>query len=231
MVRRMNFSRRLILPAVGMAIFLLAYLAQNVWHLFHVDDIARAIRGLGQGGLVLGMVILGIVEGTVLLCFYVPGTAVVIVLLLGLQPSWAEATPLLVGLMAGTMTGYLLSLVLGQILQQRLPALVGERLFHKVQSLIDRYGVASFVLIAIHPNQLAVAFAIVGYFQTGRLWRYFLAAAIFQAVWWVLFAFAAHLFAGQNVVTSSNFQLYVTAVFFAWFVYELFSRPHPVNVP
>jgi hypothetical protein len=31
-------------------------------------------------------------------------------------------------------------------------------------------------------------------------------------------------------VSSSNFQLYVAALFFVWFVYELFSR-QPQNVP
>jgi membrane protein DedA with SNARE-associated domain len=231
MAGRMNFSRRLILPAAGMAIFLLAYLAQNVWSIFHVEDVSRAMRSLSPGGLVLGMAVLGFVEGTVLLCFYVPGTAVAIVLLLALSPGWADAMPLLLGLMAGTMAGYVLSLALGRMLQERLPALVGEAYFRKVQSLIERFGVVSFIVVAIHPNQLAVAFAILGYFRTSRVWRYFVTAAIMQAAWWAIFASMADVVAQQNLVTSSNFQLYVAALFLAWFVYELFSRPHPVNVP
>jgi membrane protein DedA with SNARE-associated domain len=231
MAVRMNLSRRLILPAAGMVVFLFAYLAQNVWHIFHVDEISRSMRALSMGGLVLGMAVLGFVEGTVLLCFYVPGTAVLIVLLIALSPGWADVMPLLCGLMAGTMMGYVLSSLLGRVLQEKLPALVGETYFRKVQALIERFGLASFVIVAIHPNQLAVAFAILGYFRVARVWRYLAAAAIMQAAWWAVFASMAGVFARQTLVTSSNFQLYVAAVFLAWFVYELFSRPHPVNVP
>jgi hypothetical protein len=226
----MNITRRLILPGLGVAVFLFAYLAQNVWQLFHIDDVTRAIRGLDQAGIVIGMAILGFVEATIVLCFYIPGTAVAIVLLLGMQPGWAQALPLVGGLMVGTLTGYAASLVLGKLLQQKLPALVGEAYFRKMQSLIERYGLVAFVPGSFHPNQLAVGFAILGYFQAQRVWRYFVVAGIAQLVWWSLYASAADLVARQNVVSSSNFQLYVAALFSVWFLYELFSR-QPQNVP
>jgi hypothetical protein len=222
----MTVSGRLILPAAGVVVFLFAYLAQNVWQLFHVDDITRALRGLDRLGLMFGMFILGAVEGTVLLCFYIPGTAVVIVLLLALQASWTEAMPLLLALMAGTMAGYGASLGLGQLLQWRLPALVGENLFRRVQHFIGRYGLLAFLPGAAHPNQLALGFAVLGYFRIGGAWRYFLVAVAAQAVWWTAYGIGAKLIAGQGLVTSSNFQLYVAALFFAWFIYELFrTRP------
>lgn len=226
-----NLSRRLILPGLGVAVFLLAYFAQNVWQLFHIDDITRALRSLELAGLVTGMAVLGFVEGTIVLCFYLPGTAVVIVLLLGMQPSLAQALPLAGGLMAGTLIGYGASLWLGRVLQQKLPSLVGERYFHKAQSLIERYGFLAFVLGAFHPNQLALSFGILGYFRVERPWRYLLVAAIAQAVWWSLYGLAAELIASQTLVSSSNFQLYVAGLFVIWLVYELFSRPHPQNIP
>ena len=130
-----NISRRLILPGLGIVMFLFAYLAQNVWHIFHIDDITRAIRGLDPAGVVMGMAVLGFIEATIVLCFYIPGTAVVIVLLLGMQPNLAEALPLVTGLSAGTLIGYGASLVLGRVLQQRLPSLVGEAYFHRVQAV------------------------------------------------------------------------------------------------
>jgi len=219
-----NLSPRLILPGLGVVIFLFAYLAQNVWHLFHIDDITRAIRSLDQAGVVTGMAVLGFVEATIVLCFYVPGTAVVIVLLLGMQPGWAQAWPLVAGLTAGTLIGYGASLVLGRVLQQRLPSLVGEAYFHKVQSWIERYGLVAFVVGAFHPNQLAIGFAILGYFRAARAWRYFVVAGLAQLVWWSIYASAAELVASQNVVSTSNFQLYVAATFSVWFLYELFSR-------
>jgi membrane protein DedA with SNARE-associated domain len=225
-----NLSKRLILPGLGVVVFLFAYLAQNVWHIFHIDDITRAIRGLDQAGVVTGMAILGFVEATIVLCFYIPGTAVLIVLLLGMQPGWAEAVPLVAGLMAGTIVGYGASLWLGRVLQQRLPSLVGESYFHKVQAMIERYGLLAFAIGAFHPNQLALAFGILGYFQAERVWRYFVVAGVAQLAWWGLYASAADVIASQNVVSSSNFQLYVAALFFVWFVYELFSR-QPQNVP
>ncbi|MGH6768767.1 MAG: hypothetical protein ACRECO_07080 [Xanthobacteraceae bacterium] len=228
---RMSISGRLILPGAGVLVFLLAYFAQNVWHLFHVDDITRVLRGLDRSGLLLGMFVLGAIEGTVLLCFYVPGTAVVIVLLLALQTSVTEALPLLSALMAGTAAGYGASFLLGRFLQWRLPALVGEAHFRKVQGFIERYGLLAFLPGAAHPNQLALGFAVLGYFRPGGLWRYFAVAIAAQAAWWTLYVFGADLLAGQDLVTSSNFQLYVAAVFFAWFIYELFSGPHPANVP
>jgi membrane protein DedA with SNARE-associated domain len=229
-VPAINLSPRLILPGVGVVVFLFAYLAQNVWHLFHIDDITRAIRNLDQAGVVIGMAVLGFVEATIVLCFYIPGTAVVIVLLLGMQPGWAQAWPLVAGLTAGTLLGYAASLVLGRVLQQRLPSLVGEAYFRKMQSWIERYGLAAFVPGAFHPNQLAIGFAVLGYFRAARVWRYFVVAGLAQLVWWSIYASAAELVASQNVVSSSNFQLYVAGLFSVWFLYELFSR-QPQNVP
>jgi membrane protein DedA with SNARE-associated domain len=223
-VPAMTISRRLILPGLGIAVFLLAYFAQNVWQIFHIDDITRAIRGLDLAGVAAGMAVLGFIEATIVLCFYVPGTAVVIVLLLGIQPSLAEALPLVAGLSAGTLAGYGASLVLGRVLQQRLPSLVGEAYFHRVQGWIDRYGLAAFVVGAFHPNQLALGFAILGYFRGQRAWRYFVVAALAQLVWWSIYASAADLVASQNVISANNFQLYVVAGFVAWFLYELFER-------
>lgn len=225
-----NISRRLILPGLGIVVFLFAYLAQNVWQLFHIDDITRAIRNLDQAGVVAGMAILGFVEACIVLCFYVPGTAVLIVLLLGMQPGWAEALPLVAGLTLGTLIGYGASLVLGRVLQQRLPSLVGEAYFHKMQGWVERYGLVAFVVGAFHPNQLALGFAILGYFRAERVWRYFVVAGLAQLVWWSIYASAADLIASQNMVSSSNFQLYVAALFGVWFAYELFSR-QPQNVP
>lgn len=225
-----SISRRLILPGLGIVVFLFAYLAQNVWQLFHIDDITRAIRNLDQAGVVTGMAILGFVEATIVLCFYIPGTAVAIVLLLGMRPGWAQALPLVAGLMVGTLVGYGASLVLGRVLQQRLPALVGEAYFRKMQAWIERYGLLAFVPGAFHPNQLALGFAILGYFRAERVWRYFVVAGLAQLVWWGIYASVADLVASQNVVSSSNFQLYVAALFSVWFLYELFSR-QPQNVP
>jgi len=222
-VPAINVSRRLILPALGVAVFLLAYFAQNVWQIFHIDDITQAIRTLDLAGILAAMAILGMVEGTVVACFYLPGTAVVIVLLLGMQPSLGEALPLVAGLMFGTLAGYGASLILGRLLQQRLPSLVGEAYFRKVQSLIERYGLLAFVVGAFHPNQLALGFAILGYFRAQRTWRYLAAAAVAQAAWWAVFASMAGLISSQTVVSSSNFQLYVAGLFAVWLVYELFA--------
>jgi membrane protein DedA with SNARE-associated domain len=230
-VPAINVSRRLILPGLGVVVFLLAYLAQNVWHIFHIDDISRAIRSLDQNGIVIGMAVLGFVEATIVLCFYVPGTAVLIVLLLGMQPGWTQALPLVAGLSVGTIIGYAASLVLGRILQQRLPSLVGEAYFRRAQFLIDRYGLVAFAAGAFHPNQLALSFAILGYFRAQRIWRYFVVVAIAQLGWWALYASAADIIARQNLVSSSNFQLYVAALFLVWLLYELFSPRQPQAAP
>lgn len=227
----MNLTARLILPAIGVAVFLVAHLAQNVWNLFHIEDVTLAIRDLPHGGVLAGMGLLGFIEATIVLCFYLPGTAIVILLLLGMQPGLADAIPLLAALMVGTMLGYALSLALGVLLQQRLPALVGENYFHRIQSLIERYGLLAFIPSAFHPNQLALAFAILGYFRARHLGRYFLVAALAQAAWWGLYVSAAELIAGQTLISSSNFQLYVAALFFVWFAYELFTPRRAQNIP
>jgi membrane protein DedA with SNARE-associated domain len=221
-VPAVHISRRLVLPALGVAVFVLAHFAQNVWHLFHIDDITRTLRNLDTAGLVAGMAILGFIEATIVLCFYVPGTAVVIVLLIGMQTGLREALPLLAGLMAGTLVGYCASLLLGRLLQEKLPSLVGEVYFHKVQLLIERYGLLAFAVGAFHPNQLALGFAILGFFRVSRMWRYLLVAAIAQTAWWSAYAGLADLIAGQTVISSSNFQLYVAGLFAVWLIYELF---------
>lgn len=226
-VPAIRLSRRLILPGLGVVVFLFAHVAQNEWHLFQIADITAAIRNLGYAGMVAGVAVLGLVEATIVVCFYIPGTAVAIVLLLGMQPGWSEAVPLLAALSVGTIIGYGISLFLGGLLQQRLPALVGERYFNKVQALIARYGLLAFVFSSFHPNQLALAFAILGYFRTPGVWRYFAVSGVSQLVWWGLYASLADWAARQSMVSSTNFQLYIAALFGIWFVYELFSRRRP----
>jgi hypothetical protein len=72
-----------------------------------------------------------------------------------------------------------------------------------------------------------VAFAILGYFRAPSVWRYFAVSAVSQLLWWALYASFADWAARQTMVSSSNFQLYVAALFGIWFVYELFSQRRP----
>ena len=51
--------------------------------------------------------------------------------------------------------------------------------------------------------------------------RYFIVAIALQNVWWLGFASVADLFRHQQVITSSNFYLYLVAVFAAWLLYEI----------
>lgn len=226
---RLNVGQSLIVPGLGVIVFLLAYFAQNVWSLFHVQDITEAVRNLPWAGVIAAMVLLGLGEGTVVLGLYLPGTAIVILLLIGLQPGWSEAMPLMAALMGGTMTGYAASFLAGRLLHRQLPSLVGRGRFEQVRSLLERYGLAGLAPAAIHPNQLALAFAILGYFRPGRLGLYFALAAVAQGAWWAVLALGADFIAGQRFVTSSNFQLYVAALFFAWFLYELLWRGMPAR--
>ncbi len=214
---------RLIPPLAGVAISLVAYLAQNVWNLFHIQDVTDALRSLDPAGLAAALLLIGFVEGTVVLCFYIPGTAVVILLLLGLQPSWSEGVPLLAALMAGSLIGYAVSIGLGQVLKQRLPRLVGRTSFDRMRRFVDRFGQGAFAGIAFHPNALALAFSIVGYLGIRRTWLYLGVAALAQAAWWALIAATASGFSRQSVVTGGNFQLFLAALFSIWLLYELVS--------
>jgi hypothetical protein len=218
----MTASKRWIAPLVGVVLSLTAHLVQNVWQIAHIDDLTNAIKGLDHAGVLIGFFLIGVVEGTILLCLYLPGTAVVILLLLGLQPTFAEGIELLAWLMAGTMVGYGASLAAGKALGTRLP-LVGGAYFHRIRSFIDRFGLASFAPASFHPNHLALAFAVLGYFRARRLWLYFVIAAVAQAAWWSLYASLANVIFRQNLVSSSNFQLYLAALFSVWLVYELLS--------
>jgi hypothetical protein len=81
---------RLLPPLFGVAISLLAWYAQNVWHLFHIGDVTDGIRSLDAGGLALALFVIGAIEGTVVICFYLPGTAVVILLFAACNPPGAR---------------------------------------------------------------------------------------------------------------------------------------------
>ena len=217
-------SRRLVPPLFGVAISLLAWYAQNVWHLFHIQDVTDGIRSLDPAGLALALFLIGAIEGAVVICFYLPGTAVVILLLAGLQPSWSEGLPLLAALGAGTLAGYALSVALGQALAQQLPRLVGPAAFARMRGYVERYGLATFAAAAFHPNPSALAFAVVGYLGIRRTGAYFAVAGIAQGVWWALYAIAASTVSRQTAVTGSNFQLVLAGLFAVWLVYELIAR-------
>jgi hypothetical protein len=79
----------------------------------------------------------------------------------------------------------------------------------------------------LHPNQLALAFAVLGYFKARRFWRYLVVALAAQAAWWTVYASTADLLSRQTVVTGGNFQLYLAGLFAVWFAYELTASPRP----
>jgi membrane protein DedA with SNARE-associated domain len=208
-------------PLAGVVLSILAYAAQNVWHVFHIQEVADALHGFGPAGLAIAVFLIGATEGTVILSFYVPGTAVLVLLLLGLQPPWNEALLLLGALMAGTLLGFGASVALGRALKRRLPRLVGRAAYRRMRYFLKRFGIVVVAATAFHPNPLALAFAIVGYLRVGRLWQYFAVAVLAQAVWWSLYASSASLLSQQTIVTGNNFQLVLAGLFSVWFVYEL----------
>jgi hypothetical protein len=215
---------RLLPPLFGVAISLLAWYAQNVWHLFHIGDVTDGIRSLDAGGLALALFVIGAIEGTVVICFYLPGTAVVILLFAGLQPSWSEGLPLLAALWAGTLAGYGLSVALGQALAQQLPRLAGPAAFARMQGYVERFGLATFGAAAFHPNPSALAFAVAGYLGVRRIGAYLAVAGIMQGAWWALYTLAASTVSRQTAVTGSNFQLVLAGLFAVWLVYEIVVR-------
>lgn len=212
---------RLLPPLLGVAVSLLAWCAQNVWHLFDIRDLTQALRGLDPRGLALALALIGLIEGTVVVCFYLPGTAVVILLLAGLQPSWDEALPLLAALGAGTLAGYGASAALGRALAQALPRLVGPAAFARMRSSVERFGLAAFAAAAAHPNPCALAFAVLGYLGVRRVRRCLAVAALAQGAWWTLYAAMAGAASRQTVVTGGNFQLVLAGLFSIWLAYEL----------
>jgi len=215
---------RLIAPALGLAVSLLAYFAQNVWHVFHIEQMTAAIRNAEHAGMALAFLLIGIIEGTIVLCIYVPGTAIAILLWLSLQPTWIEAAELMACLLVGTLMGFCLSYKAGQVLGQALPNLIGAAHFRRVQTVIERFGLIGLAPAAFHPNHLSLVFAILGYFRARHVWAYLVVAAVAQPVWWSLYASAAHLISGQAMVTANNFQLYLAALFAVWLLYELAAR-------
>lgn len=220
----MGRAGRLLPPLAGVFLSILAYAAQNVWHVLHIQEVTDALRGFGPAGLAIVVFLIGAMEGTVVLSFYIPGTAVLILLLLGLQPTWSEALLLLGGLMAGTLLGFGASVALGRALKRRLPRLVGRAAYRRMRYFLKRFGTVVMAATAFHPNPLALAFAIVGYLRVRRLWRYFAVAVLAQAGWWFLYASSASLLSQQTIVTGNNFQLVLAGLFCVWFVYELMPQ-------
>jgi hypothetical protein len=101
---------------------------------------------------------------------------------------------------------------------------MGEAYVNKINALIRRYGLSSLLILSSHPNNLALAFAILGVASVGTALKYFVVAVAVQNVWWLGFAYTANLFTKQQFITPTNFYLYLAAVFAAWLTYELFNR-------
>jgi membrane protein DedA with SNARE-associated domain len=217
-------ANRYVLPLVGLTIALTAYALQNVWEVINVERIAQSIRSLGTTGTLFAIGALAAAEGTVIACLYFPGTAILVVLLLALHPTGAEALPVLIALNAGSVIGYLASWLIGRSLQSQIPRFMGEAYVDKVNGLIRRYGLASLLILSSHPNNLALAFAILGMASAGTALRYFAVAVAVQNAWWLGFAYTAELFTQQRFITHSNFYLYLAALFAAWLVYELIGK-------
>jgi membrane protein DedA with SNARE-associated domain len=217
-------ARRYILPLIGLVIALTVYALQNVWGVINVESVARSIRSLDTSGMLLAIGALAVVEATVIACLYFPGTAILIVLLLALHPTGAEAARVLLALNLGTIIGYVVSWLIGRAVQAQLPRFMGEAYVDKINTLIRRYGLASLLILSSHPNNLALAFAILGMSSVGTAVRYFAVAVALQNVWWLGFASMAELFSQQPFITRSNFYLYLAAVFAAWLAYELIRQ-------
>jgi hypothetical protein len=219
----LNHSRRAIVPLLAASLSLLAHFAQNVWGLFHIADLTEAVRSLDYGGLLVALALIATIEGTVLFCFYLPGIPLIVLILLSLKPTWLEALSISACLLTGTMAGYGASMSLGRLMHERLPALVGEEQFRGIRLFIERFGLLTIVPSAFHPNNLALTFAVLGYFRARQVWQYFVVAILAQTGWWSLYAMVAGTFSGQTLITQSNFQLVLAALFFGWFLYEIVS--------
>ena len=213
-------ANRYILPLIGLTIALTAYALQNVWGVINVETIAQTVRSLDAAGMLLGIGALAAIEGTVIVCLYFPGTAILDVLLL----SGGEALRVLLALNVGTVVGYVASWLIGRSLQSQLPRFMGAVYVAKINTLVRRYGLASLLILSSHPNNLALAFAILGVASAGTALKYFVVAVALQNVWWLGFAYAAELFSHQQFITPTNFYLYLAAAFGAWLAYELISR-------
>jgi membrane protein DedA with SNARE-associated domain len=217
-------AKRYILPLIGLTIALTAYVLQNVWGVINVASVAQFVRSLGTTGMLLGICALAAIEGTVILCLYFPGTAILIVLLLALHMTGGEAIQVLLALNIGTIIGYIASWLIGRSLQSQLPRFMGEAYVNKINALVRRYGLASLLILSSHPNNLALAFAILGVASTVTALKYFVVAVAVQNVWWLGFAYVADLFSTQQFITQTNFYLYLAAAFGAWLTYELVNR-------
>jgi membrane protein DedA with SNARE-associated domain len=217
-------ARRYLLPLVGLVIALTVYALQSVWGVINVENVARSIRSLDTASMLLAIGALAVVEATVIACLYFPGTAILIVLLLALHPTGAEAARVLLALNVGTIIGYVISWLIGRAVQAQLPRFMGEAYVDKINALIRRYGLASLLILSSHPNNLALAFAILGMASAGTAFKYFAVAIAIQNVWWLGFAYTAELFSQQPFITQSNFYLYLAAVFAAWLAYELIRQ-------
>ena len=226
-----NISRRLILPGLGVVVFLFAYLAQNVWQIFHIDDITRAIRSLDQAGVVPGMAVLGFVEATdraVFLCSRHRRRD---------RAAARDAARLGAGLAAGggadggTLLGYGASLVLGRVLQQRLPSLVGEAYFRKVQSL-DRALRSAGLRGRRVPSQPAGDRLCDPRIFPGRSGS---GATLSWPVWRNWSGGASMRPPPTSSRARTSYRAAISSsmsprLFSVWFLYELFSR-QPQNVP
>jgi membrane protein DedA with SNARE-associated domain len=224
--RRLKDGGRLVLPLIGVIVSLFIYLAQNVWAVFHVHDLAEAIRSLDRFGVLVALGIVAAIEGIVVFCFYLPGIPVIILVLLSLSPTWSEAPFFVVSLTTGTLLGYGVSLLLGHAIAVRFPGVVSERTFRRVHALIERYGLLSVIPAAFHPNHLALIFAALGYFGAKHTSLYFPVAAAAQLVWWLIYAATADTISHQGIVTGNNFPLLLATLFFVWLLFELHSVLH-----
>jgi hypothetical protein len=195
----LHAASRFALPLIGLGIALTAYALQNVWGVIDVDALVAFIRARGTLGIAVCIGVLGLVEATVIACLYVPGTAILIVLLLGLQPTGTAAISVLAALNIGTILGYAGSWLIGRATQSHLQRFMGESYVAKVRAAIERYGLASLLILSAHPNNLAVAFAVLGMTSAGRGLRYFIVAVALQNIWWVGFWSVAELFLQQQV--------------------------------
>jgi membrane protein DedA with SNARE-associated domain len=219
-----SHANRYVLPLLGLTIALTAYALQSIWEVINVESIARWVRSLDTAGMLLAIGALAVVEATAIVCIYFPGTAILVVLLLALHPTGADAIPILLALNAGTVVGYVVSWLIGRAAHPQLPRFMGEAYVDKINALIRRYGLASLLILSSHPNNLALAFALLGLATAGTALRYFVVAVAVQNVWWLGFAYTAELFSKQSFITQSNFYLYLAAAFGAWLTYEVIRK-------
>ena len=211
---------RFIIPILGLALSLCSYLFFYYYKVIDLDSASLFISNGGEAYILLAFFVLVLIESTVAICHYIPGTVALLILASLPQVQNISLLKLITSAFSGYLVGLTISNYAGVVLGESIKRYMGNAIFSKFQNIVERYGIYSLFLTGFHPNNASSISAIYGVAK-GKIDPLVLIVAVAAQLSYAFIAIVLYYWVGfKPDISNGQPQLWLSSFFILWIAFE-----------